>query len=104
MLKSFQQDSLLRLQLEPLQSELSKYLATTKQDQKLKKKEISALKKQIENIEKERKTLSKQMETDSEKLAELMDKMSTEVQAVVKERYEDIIQEIEHYYKDKFNE
>ena len=103
-LKSFQQDSLLRLQLEPLQSELSKYLATTKQDQKVKKKEISALKKQIENIEKERKTLSKQMETDSEKLAELMDKMSTEVQAVVKERYEDIIQEIEHYYKDKFNE
>ena len=103
-LSSFQQDSILRLQLEPLQSEHSKYLATSKQDQKLKKKEITALKKQIENIEKERKTLSKQMETDSEKLAETMDKMGTEVQAVVKERYEDIIQEIEHYYKDKFNE
>ena len=103
-LKSFQQDSLLRLQLDPLQSELSKYQATSKQDQKLKKKEITALKKQCENLEKERKTLSKQMETDSQKLAETMDKMSTEVQAVVKERYEDIIQEIEHYYKDKFNE
>ena len=103
-LKSFQQDSLLRLQLDPLQSELSKYLATSKQDQKLKKKEITALKKQCENIEKERKTLLKQMESDSEMLADLMDKMSTEVQAVVRERYEDIIQEIEHYYKDKFNE
>jgi len=103
-LVSFQQDSLLRGQLEPLQGEMNRYMATSKQDQKLKKKEIASLKKQIEGIEKERKNLARQMEADSGKLAETLDKMSTEVQAVVRERYEDIILEIEHYYKDKFNE
>lgn len=102
-LTSIQKDSELRSQLEPLQNELAQYLATPKQNQKLKKKEISALKKQCETIEKERKQLSKQMADDSEKLSDDLNKMKAEVQLVVKERFTDIIENIEHSYQDKFN-
>jgi hypothetical protein len=102
-LGSIQKDADLRNQLEPLQNELTQYMATSKQDQKLKKKEISALKKQCDNIGKERKQLAKQMEDDSGKLAEELTKMKTEVQGVVKERFTDIIENIQHSYQDKFN-
>lgn len=103
-MNSFQQDSILRKQLEPLQSEMDQYQSTSKQDQKLKKKEISSLKKQIDAIEKNRKSLAKQMDSDSGKLADTINKMSEEAQVVVKQRFDDIILSIDHYYKDKFNE
>ena len=69
-MNSFQKDSELKQQLEPLQKELNEYLATPKQNQKLKKKEIATLKKQCESIEKDRKLLAKQMVSDSDKLSE----------------------------------
>ena len=103
-MNSFQKDSELKQQLEPLQNELNQYLATPKQNQKLKKKEIATLKKQCESIEKDRKLLAKQMASDSDKLSEDLNKMSTEIQGKVEERFTDIIQSIEHSYKDKFNE
>ena len=102
-LSSIQKDAELRNQLEPLQNELTQYMATSKQDQKLKKKEISALKKQCDNIGKDRKLLAKQMVNDSAKLADEVNKMKTEVQGVVKERFTDIIENIQHSYQDKFN-
>lgn len=102
-LSRIQKDAELKNQLAPLQNELSEYLATTKQNQKLKKKEISALKKQCDAIEKERKQLAKQMADDSSNLSEELNKMKTEVQAVVLQRFTDIIGNIEHSYQDKFN-
>ncbi len=98
-----QKDAELKKQSDPLESEISQYLSTSKQDQKLKKQEISALKKQCDNIDKERKQLAKQMGTDSDKLADDLNKMKTEVQVVVKERFTDIIENVQHSYQDKFN-
>jgi len=98
-----QKDAELKKQSDPLETELSKYLATTKQNQKLKKQEISALKKQCDNLDKERKQLAKQMGTDSDKLADDLNKMKVEVQSVVKERFTDIIENVQHSYLDKFN-
>lgn len=102
-LNSIQKDSELKKQLDPLQDELTQYTATSKQNQKLKKKEISALKKQCDNLEKERKQLAKQMGTDSEKLAEDLNKVKAEVQGVVKQRFTDIIENVEHSYQEKYN-
>ena len=102
-LNRIQKDSELRARLDPLQKELSQYLANSKQDQKLKKKEISSLKKQCDAIEKERKQLAKQMADDSSQLSEELIRMKTEVQAVVLQRFTDIIENIEHSYQDKFN-
>lgn len=102
-LSRIQKDAELKNQLTPLQNELSEYLATAKQNQKLKKKEISALKKQCDAIEKERKQVAKQMSDDSSNLSEELNKMKTEVQAVVLQRFTDIIGNIEHSYQDKFN-
>jgi hypothetical protein len=98
-----QKDAELKKQSDPLESELSQYLATTKQNQKLKKQEISDLKKQYDSIEKERKQLAKQMGTDSDKLANDLNKMKIEVQSVVKERFTDIIDNVLHLYQYKFN-
>lgn len=98
-----QKDAELKSTLAPLQAELAQYNATSKQEQKVKKKEISALKKQCDAIEKERKQLVKQMNTDSDKLAEELIKMKTEFQGVVRERFTDITENIEHTYQDKFN-
>jgi hypothetical protein len=102
-LSRIQKDSEFRARLDPLQKELSQYLANSKQDQKLKKKEISSLKKQCDAIEKERKQLAKQMSDDSTQLSEELNRMKTEVQAVVLQRFTDIIENIEHSYQDKFN-
>ena len=102
-LNRIQKDSELRSRLDPLQKELSQYLANSKQDQKLKKKEISSLKKQCDAIGKERKQLAKQMADDSSNLSEELTKMKTEVQAVVLQRFTDIVENIEHSYQDKFN-
>jgi hypothetical protein len=102
-LARFQKDAELKSKLTPLQDELMQYQATSKQDQKVKKKEISTLKKQCDAIEKERKQLVKQMNSDSDKLAEELNKMKVEVQGVVRERFADITENIEHTYQDKFN-
>lgn len=102
-LARIKKDAELKIQLDPLQAELSKYQAGTKQDQKLKKKEISALKKQCDALDKERKQLAKQMADDSAKLSEEINRMKTEAQSVVLERFTDIIENIEHAYQDKFN-
>jgi gas vesicle protein len=96
------QDAELKIKLEPLDKKLAEYLATPKQNQKLHKDDISALKKQIEGLNKERKHLAKQMVADSEKLANNLDKMNEEVRAVVKERFEDAIENINYSYQDKF--
>ena len=100
---SIQKDSQLRIQLEPFQNKLSQFQAAPKQDQKLNKKEISALKKQCDNIERERKQVAKQMSDNSDKLSEELMTMKSEVQGIVKERFTDIIENIEHSYQDKFN-
>jgi len=102
-LTRIKKDAELKTRLDPLQAELSEYLASSKQNQKLKKKEISALKKQCESLEKERKQLAKQMADDSVKLSEELNKMKVESQSVVLERFTDIIENIEHSYQDKFN-
>ena len=102
-LERIQKDAELKSRLEPLQEELAKYMGTSKQDQKIKKKEISALKKQCDGIEKERKQLAKQMNSDSDKLSEELNKMKVEAQGVVKERFADITENIAHSYQDKFN-
>lgn len=97
-----QKDSELNIRLKPLENELSQYLSTTKQNQKLKKKEISALKKQCDNITKERKQLAKKMLEDSEKLSDDLNKMRDEVKGAVMERFMDAIENIEHSYQYKF--
>jgi predicted nucleic acid-binding Zn-ribbon protein len=102
-LDRIQKDAELKSRLSPLQEDLMQYLATSKQEQKVKKKEISALKKQCDGIEKERKQLVKQMNSDSDKLSEELNKLKVEVQGVVRERFADIIENIEHSYQDKFN-
>jgi hypothetical protein len=102
-LARIKKDAELKTQLDPLQAELTKYLAGTKQDQKLKKKEISALKKQCDALEKERKQVAKQMADDSVKLSEELNKMKVESQGAVVERFTDIIENIDHSYQDKFN-
>ncbi len=102
-LNNIQRDSELKSLLEPLRDELSQYMATSKQNQKLKKKEISDLKKQCDALEKERKQLAQQMADDSEKLSSTLIKMKAEVQGVLKERFADIIEHIEHAYQEKYN-
>lgn len=91
-------DSELSKQLEPLEKEL----INLQLNPKVNKKEISALKKQCTNIEKERKLLTRQMETDSKELSGYLTKICKEVQSSVKERLNDIIENIKYSYQDNF--
>jgi len=82
--------------LEPLKKELTNYQLNPKKN----KKEISSLKKQCSELEKERKGLAQEMGKDSKELSKYLDVICKDVQGSVKERYADIINNINYLYQD----
>jgi len=89
-----QKDSELSSQSEPLKKELANYKLNPKQY----KKEIAALKKQCTQIDKERKNLAKQMVCDSKELSSAINLNCKEIQASLKERFADIIENMKYLY------
>jgi hypothetical protein len=94
-----QKDAELNAELKPINSKLEEY----KSDSKKYKSEIAALKKQRDGIEKERKQLAGQMENDSNELADNMKAACLKIQESVKQRYLDIIGNINYSYQEKLN-
>lgn len=80
-----------------------KDIETYKSDAKKNKTKISALKKNCDSIEKQRKIFAKQMETDSKQLSAYLKQMRLEVQNILKERYNDMIENINYMYQTKLN-
>jgi hypothetical protein len=99
--KIIAQDSVLKNQLEPLEKELSQYLASPKQNQKKLKDEISSLKKQCDNISKQRKSLAKQMEEDRTACSDAMKKTGEEIRNLIRARFADAMENIEFSYEDR---
>ncbi|MDP3431665.1 MAG: hypothetical protein Q8T04_01690 [Bacteroidota bacterium] len=89
-------DSELSKQLEPKKQELINYQS----DPKKNKKEITALKKQCSDLEKERKLLTQQMGKNSKELSKYLDVICKEAQGAAKERYADIIDNINYVFQD----
>jgi len=83
--------------LEPVNSKLDEYSLKPK----VYKSEISALKKQKSAIEKQRKTLAAQMESDSNDLADYLKQSLSKNQYSSKERFEDIIKNINYLFKEQ---
>jgi uncharacterized coiled-coil DUF342 family protein len=94
-----QKDAELKTKLQPINSKLEEY----KSDSKKYKAEIATLKKQRDGIEKERKQLAGQMENDSKALAAYLKTHSEEIQNSVKQRFADIIGNINYSYQEKLN-
>lgn len=80
-----------------------KDIETFKSDAKKNKTKISALKKNCDSIEKQRKIFAKQMETDRKQLSAYLKQMRLEVQNILKERYNDMIENINYMYQTKLN-
>ncbi len=97
--KIIQEDAEQGKKLDSLKSEIEKYAVNAKKN----KTEIASLKKQCTVIVKDRKQLAKQMETDSDRLTVLLIKMSIEVRSILKERFDDIIENINYSYQEKLN-
>ncbi|MFH1320096.1 MAG: hypothetical protein ABII90_05510 [Bacteroidota bacterium] len=91
-------DSELSKQLEPLKKDLENYKLNPKKN----KVEISALKMKCNKIEKERKQAANQMVKDSKELSQYLKQICKEVRSSVKERFNDIIENINYSYQDKF--
>lgn len=89
-------DSELSKQLEPKNQQLITYQS----DPKKNKKEITALKKQCSDLEKERKLLTQQMGKNSKELSRYLDVICKEAQGAAKERYTDIIENINYIFQD----
>lgn len=89
-------DSELSKQLEPKNQQLITYQS----DPKKNKKEITALKKQCSDLEKERKLLTQQMGKNSKELSKYLDVICKEAQGAAKERYTDIIDNINYIFQD----
>jgi uncharacterized coiled-coil DUF342 family protein len=94
-----QKDAELNAKLQPVLDKLEEYKSNTKQY----KTEIASLKKQRDELEKERKQLSTQMENDSKALAAYLKTRSEEIQNSVKQRFADIISNINYSYQEKLN-
>jgi hypothetical protein len=92
-------DAELNEKLKPVTGKLEEY----KSEPKKYKSEIALLKKQKDAIEKEKKNLADQMENDSKELADHLKKASTIIQTSVKERFTDIIGNINYTYQEKLN-
>jgi predicted nucleic acid-binding Zn-ribbon protein len=92
-------DALLKKQLDPLEKQMETY----KQNAKQNRNEISALKKQISDVEKERKALAGRMEDESKQLADYLEKSGETIQNTIKERFTDIIENINFLYHEKLN-
>ncbi len=93
-----QKDAELKKQLEPLNKQLLEYKLNAKKN----KKEIATLKKQCAKIEKDRKQLTNQMQNDSKELSSYLKLICKEAQSSVKERFIDIVENINYAYQDKF--
>lgn len=85
--------------LKPLQTQMDEYKTNPKKF----KSEISALKKQISSVEKEKRQLAGKMGTESSQMADELKKRCKEVQGSARERFNDIIANINYYYQEKFN-
>jgi hypothetical protein len=94
-----QQNVVLNNQLEPLQRQMEEYKTSPKKF----KSEISALKKQINATEKEKKQLTWKMSNESSEMAGELKKTSEEIKNSAKERFTDIIANINYYYQEKLN-
>lgn len=94
-----EQSVVLNDKLAPMQHQMEEYKTSSKKF----KNEISALKKQINATEKEKKQLAAKMETESNQLAEELKKHCKDAQNSAKERFEDIIGNINYYYQEKLN-
>jgi hypothetical protein len=90
-------DAQLSKQLELIDGKLEEYGAKPKSF----KSEIAALNKQNKAIEKQRKTLAKQMENDSNELADYLKQSLAESQDSVKQRLEDIIQNMTYMFQEQ---
>ena len=93
------QDIEMRGRLEPLQSRLNEL----QKDPKVNKNEISSLKKQISDIEKLRKQLASKMKDDSRELADYLKDMNQKNQEAVKQRFDDIIGNINYAFQEKLS-
>jgi chromosome segregation ATPase len=93
------QNTELNNKLEPLESQMQQYKVSPKQF----KSEISSLKKQINSTEKEKKQLAWKMGNDSSEMAGELKKMCEDIQNSAKERFTDIIANINYYYQEKLN-
>jgi uncharacterized coiled-coil DUF342 family protein len=94
-----QKDAELNTKLQPIKSKLEEYKSNSKKY----KTEIATLKKQRDEIEKERKQLAGQMENDSKELAAYLKTISVDIQNSVKQRFADIIGNINYLYQEKIN-
>jgi|WetSurMetagenome_2_1015567.scaffolds.fasta_scaffold74392_2 predicted nucleic acid-binding Zn-ribbon protein len=94
-----QKDALLKEQLKPLEKQMQDY----KQNAKQNKDEISGLKKQISEIDKERKMLADRMEDESKQFATFLKESGETIQNSIKERFTDIIQNVNYLYHEKLN-
>jgi predicted nucleic acid-binding Zn-ribbon protein len=97
--EAVQKDALLKKQLEPLEKQMQEY----KQNAKQNKNEISGLKKQISGIEKERTMLADRMEDESKQLATFLKESGETIQNSIKERFTDIIENVNYLYHEKLN-
>ncbi|HNX65690.1 MAG TPA: hypothetical protein PKH02_02345 [Bacteroidales bacterium] len=93
------QNDILNKKLEPMQRQMEEYKTNAKKF----KSEISALKKQISATEKEKKQLAAKMETEGNLLADELKKMCKDIQSSARERFTDIIGNINYCYKEKLN-
>jgi len=94
-----EKDDQLEMQLEPL----NKRLEECKTEPKKYKSEISSLKKQVSAITKSRKALASQMEDDSRQLIANLKQARTETQDSLKERFADIIQNINYAFEKRIS-
>ncbi len=92
-------DAELLKQLEPVNRKLDEYGPKSKAF----KTEIAALKKQKSGIEKQRKALADQMENDSSQLAEYLKQQISDCQDSLKERFEDIIMNVDYLFKEQLS-
>jgi hypothetical protein len=97
--KVIAEDSRLRKQLEPVENKLNELKPNAKQN----KTDITALKKEISRIEKERKKLADQMKDDRKELSSYLKQLSDKNQDSVRERFTDIIENINYSFQEKLS-
>lgn len=95
----FEQDEVLKEHLNQTMNEIETY----RKDSKRYQDKISALKKINTNIQKQRKGLTMQMRADSNELLSYLKQMRLNSQTILKQRYDDIIENINFMYNAKLN-
>jgi len=91
------EDKLLKSQLEPIESRIDQLRLNSRQN----RKELSALKKQVLEIEKSRKSLVKKMEGDKKDLAAHLKETGKIYQMSLKQRFNDIIENIGYAFNER---